>query len=76
VTGVPQGSILAPELHSLYINDATAAPLVHLALFAVDTCIHATEKYERRVLNKLQRGLTAVGSWCQGWNIKINEGGK
>jgi hypothetical protein len=26
------------------------------------------------VLNKLQRGLTAVGSWCQCWNIKINEG--
>jgi hypothetical protein len=26
------------------------------------------------VLNKLQRGLTAVGSWCQRWNIKINEG--
>jgi hypothetical protein len=23
---------------------------------------------------KLQRGLTAVGSWCQRWNIKINEG--
>jgi hypothetical protein len=26
------------------------------------------------VLNKPQRGLTAVGSWCQRWNIKINEG--
>jgi hypothetical protein len=26
------------------------------------------------VLNKLHRGLTAVGSWCQRWNIKINEG--
>jgi hypothetical protein len=26
------------------------------------------------VLNKLQRGLTAVGSLCQRWNIKINDG--
>jgi hypothetical protein len=26
------------------------------------------------VLSKLQRGLTAVVSWCQRWNIKINEG--
>jgi hypothetical protein len=26
------------------------------------------------LLNKLQCGLTAVGSWCQRWNIKINEG--
>jgi hypothetical protein len=47
---------------------------LYLALFADDTCVYATEKHERRVLNKLQRGLTAVGSWCQRWNIKINEG--
>jgi hypothetical protein len=74
--GVPQGSVLTPVLYSLYINDAPAAPGTQLALFADDTCtrIYATEKHERRVLNKLQRGLTAVGSWCKDWNIKINEG--
>jgi hypothetical protein len=47
---------------------------MHLALFADDTCVYATEKHELRVLYKLQRGLTAVESWCQRWNIKINEG--
>jgi hypothetical protein len=36
--------------------------------------VYAPEKHERRVLNKLQRGLTDVGSWCQRWNKKINEG--
>jgi hypothetical protein len=51
-----------------------AAPGTHLALFADDACIYATEKHERRVFNKLQRGLTAMGSWCRHWNIKINEG--
>jgi hypothetical protein len=71
---VPQGSVLATILYSLYINDATVAPGTHLALFADDTCIYATEKHDRRVFNKLQRGLTAIGSWCQHWNIKINEG--
>jgi hypothetical protein len=68
--GVPQGSVL----YSLYINDAPAAPGTHLVLFADDTCIYTTQKHECRVFNKLQRGLTAVGSWCQHWNIKINEG--
>jgi hypothetical protein len=71
---VPQGSVLAPILYRLYINEVPAAPGTHLALFADDTCIYATEKHERRVLCKLQRGLTAVNSWCQGWNIKISEG--
>jgi hypothetical protein len=72
--GVPQGSVLVPILYSLYINDAPAALGTHLDLFADDTCIYATEKHERRVFNKLQRGLTATRSWCQHWNIKINEG--
>jgi hypothetical protein len=58
--GVPQGSAHAPILYSLYINDAPAAPGTHLALFADDTSTYATEKHERLVLCKLQRGLTTV----------------
>jgi hypothetical protein len=50
------------------------APETHLALLADDTCIYATEKHERCVLCKLQRGLTAVKSLCERQNIKINEG--
>jgi hypothetical protein len=59
--GVPQGSVLAPVLYSLYINDAPAAQETQLSLFADDTCLYTAEKHERRVINKLQRGLTAVG---------------
>jgi hypothetical protein len=72
-TGVPRGSVLAPTLQSLYINDAPAATGKYLPLFADDICIYGTEKHERRVLCKLQRGLTAANSWCERWNIKINE---
>jgi hypothetical protein len=52
-TGVPQGSVHAPILYSLHINNAPAAPGTHLALFADDTCIYATEKHKRRVLWEL-----------------------
>jgi hypothetical protein len=61
-------------LYSLYINDAPAAPGIHLALFMDDTCIYMTEKHKHRVLCKLQCRLTEVNLWCEHWNIKINEG--
>jgi hypothetical protein len=72
--GVPQGFVLTSVIYSLYINYAPAAPGIHLALFADYTCVYASEKNERRLLNKFQRGLTAVGSWCHRWIMKINEG--
>jgi hypothetical protein len=49
-------------------------PGTHLALFADVACTYATEEHERCALCKLRRGLTAVNSWCQRCNIKINEG--
>jgi hypothetical protein len=52
--GVSQGSVLAPVLYSLYINDASKTPGTHLALFSDDAYIYATEKNEHPVLCKLQ----------------------
>jgi hypothetical protein len=40
---------------------------------ADDTCLYATERKEGYVLRKLQRGLNAIETWCDRWNIKINE---
>jgi hypothetical protein len=45
-------------------NHDPAAPRTYLALFADDACIFARKKHELLVLCKLQRGLTAVNSWC------------
>jgi hypothetical protein len=71
--GVPQGSVLSPTLYNIYINDTPQTPVVHLALFADDTCLYATERKEGYVLRKLQRGLDAIEKWCEHWNININE---
>jgi hypothetical protein len=71
--GVSQGSVLSPTLYSWNINNAPPSPGVHLALFADDTCIYCTDRKDGYVLRKLQRGLTSVESWCERWNIKINE---
>jgi hypothetical protein len=39
----------------------------------VDGIPNATDRKEGYVLRKLQPGLTSVGSWCEHWNIRINE---
>jgi retron-type reverse transcriptase len=49
--GVPQGSVLAPILYNLDINDIPRSPGVHLALFADDACIYTTDRSENYVIN-------------------------
>jgi hypothetical protein len=70
---VPQGSVLAPTLYSLYINDIPRTPGVHLALFADDTCMYTTDRKNSYVLRKFQRGLNTMEVWCEQWNIKIED---
>jgi hypothetical protein len=69
--GVPHGSVLSPTLFNLYINDALQTHGVHLALFADDTCLYATDPKEGFIVRKLQRGLSSMETWCEHWNIKL-----
>jgi hypothetical protein len=71
--GVPQGSVLSPTLFNMYINDVTQTRGVHLALFADDTCIYATDHKEGFIVRNLQCCLSSMETWCERWNIKINE---
>jgi hypothetical protein len=71
---VPQGSVLAPTLYNLCINDTHPQTIgVNLALCADDACLYAAERKEGYVLRKLQRGLNSMAAWCERWIIKINE---
>jgi hypothetical protein len=57
----------------MYINDASQTPDVHLALFADDTCMYASDRKEGFVGRKILRGLSSMETWCERWNIKINK---
>jgi hypothetical protein len=46
---------------------------VYSSLFADDTCIYATDRKEVYVFRELQRGLSAIMTWYERWNIKINQ---
>jgi hypothetical protein len=71
--GVPQGSILSPTLYVIYVNDPPQTQGVHLALFADNTCLYATDRKEGFIVRKFHRGLSSMEAWCERWNIKINE---
>jgi len=71
--GVLQGSVLAPTLYSLYINDTPQTPGVYLPLFSDDAGIYTTDRKEGYVVRKLQSGFTSLDSWCERWKMKINE---
>jgi hypothetical protein len=68
-----QAGVPTPTLYSLYINDTPKTPGVHLAFFADDTCIYATDRKDSYVQRKLQRGPSAMEAWCERSNIKSNE---
>jgi hypothetical protein len=57
----------------MYINDAPQTHDVHLALFADDTYLYATDRMQGFVVRKLQHGLSSMETWCERWNIKMNE---
>jgi hypothetical protein len=71
--GIPQDSVLSPTLYNLYINDVPQTYGVHLALFADDTYLYATDLKGGFIVRKIQRGLSSMETWCECWNIKINE---
>jgi hypothetical protein len=63
-----------PSIVQYIYERCPAGDGTYFALFADYTCSYMAEQHERRVPWKLQRGLAAVNSWCEGWNVKINKG--
>lgn len=70
--GVPQGSVLAPLLFTLYTSDIPRYPQVELALFADDTALYASNSNSSRVCIRLQAALNALGVWFRKWRIEVN----
>ena len=64
LSGVPQGTVLAPLLFSLYLNDISSDIESEIRLFA-DDCVCYREIKDEEDTIKLQRDIDRLGSWAR-----------
>lgn len=73
LAGVPQGSILAPLLYSIYTSDIPLSPDTLLASYADDTVILSSSRCSAQASNVLQQHVHHLENWFTNWRIKLNE---
>lgn len=73
-SGVPQGSVLAPVLYTLFTQDFPQTPGLTVATFADDTALLSSSPDPIMASNVLQTALDDVSQWLKNWKIKVNEG--
>lgn len=79
--GLPQGSILAPSLHNVWVHDIPRPPEpmarlfgahVRLSQFADDIATWSTARNVRDARNQLQIYNNKITKWCRSWKIKLS----
>lgn len=70
-SGVPQGSVLAPIMFAIYVNDLNEGVNSYMNLFADDAkLLRSVQGEEDCIL--LQRDLERIWEWSQKWEMDFN----
>jgi hypothetical protein len=74
-SGVPQGSIIAPHLFNLFINDIFIPRKGHLSLFADDTAffVQSSWKNLKTIKSDLVKTFNSLQNYFKDWKINLNE---
>ena len=70
-SGVPQGSVLAPIMFQVYINDMTRGITSYVNLFADDAKLMRIIKDENDC-KELQNDIDKIHAWSQRWKLEFN----
>ncbi|MEL6816674.1 MAG: reverse transcriptase family protein, partial [Cyanobacteria bacterium J06598_3] len=69
--GLPQGSVMAPLLWLIYVNDMPqpSIPGLTMSLYADDVALLSTGRSLQECANSLQPALEQVHEWCKLWKV-------
>lgn len=70
--GLPQGSLIAPTLYSIFTADMTTPKNTTAALYADDTAIITAANRTNTIITRLQHSASHLNSYFEKWKIKIN----